>query len=91
MPQLRLNKNRPHAHVYAMPGVTFQQDMHYFDSHGQLIGEPIEVQTEDENVSTRPAKGTAEETGWLKNQLEIYGHPFTTVAAARKYLAGMGE
>ena len=74
--------------VYAMPGVAFQQDGHYFDFHGLLIGDAIEVQTEEDNVSTRPAKGTAEEVGWLKTQLEIYGHPFTTVAQARKFLAG---
>jgi hypothetical protein len=89
MPQLRLNRNRPFGSVYAMPGVAFQQDGHHFDFHGHLIGDSIEVHSEDDNVSTRPAKGTAEEVGWLKTQLEIYGHPFTTVAQARKFLAGM--
>jgi hypothetical protein len=89
MPQLRLNKNRPHATVYAYPGVTWQQDGHYFDQHGHLIGDPIEVATEADNESTRPARGSAEEVGWLKAQLEIYGHPFTTVAQARKFIAGI--
>jgi hypothetical protein len=88
MVQLRLNKNRPYGQVYAMPGVTWQQDGRYFDFHGQLIGEYVEVASEEENISTRPAKGSAEEVGWLKTQLEIYGHPFTTVAAARKFIAG---
>lgn len=89
--KLRLNKNRPYGEVFGAeletPGARYQQDGHYFRLDGSLIGDPIEVEPETV-TSTKPPKGSAEELAWIRQQLVIYNEPFTTLQAARKFLAG---
>lgn len=89
--KLRLNRNRPYGEMFGaeleFPGAKYTQDGHMFRLDGTLIGEPIEVDS-DVVESSRPAKGTPAEAEWLKQQLAIYGEPFKTIPAARKFLAG---
>lgn len=89
--RLRLNRNRPYGEVCGgeteFPGARYVQDGHMFRLDGTLLGDPIEVD-EETVTSAKPPKGSPAELAWIRQQLEIYNEPFTTLANARKFLAG---
>ena len=97
---LRLNRDKPYAHVYGEPGCIFQQNGRYFRNDGNLSDVPanadllnaapeIAIATADgppSIVHKFPAK--ADDVSALKAQMAIYGEEWVSVAHARKFLAG---
>lgn len=89
-----LDERRPYATVYEMPGVTYQQDGHFFRRDGSRVEEEVQEREGEEDMTVRKLtnNGMSEddlrrpENRALKAQLAVYGQEWTTRKAALAFL-----
>lgn len=89
-----LNLHRPYATVYEMPGVTYQQDGHFFRRDGSRVDGDVQEREGESDMTVKKLtnNGMSEddlrrpENKALKAQLALYNEEFTTRKAALEFL-----